>query len=76
MDDYAMKNLVMKYKAIAPWKRKMIKLIFGIVIGAGIGFAYYKFVGCSTGTCPLTSNPFISTLYGAVMGVLISGMNG
>lgn len=54
----------------------MIGLIIGIVIGAAIGFTYYKFVGCASGTCPLTSNPFISTLYGAVMGALIAGING
>ena len=48
--------------------------IIGIVIGAVLGYGYYRLVGCSTGTCPITSNPYISTLYGAVMGVLIAGM--
>lgn len=52
----------------------MIRIVLGIVIGAALGFAYYRFIGCSTGACPLTSNPFISTIYGAVMGALISGV--
>jgi hypothetical protein len=50
----------------------ILRLVIGAVVGGGLGFAYYTFVGCSTGACPLTSNPFISTLYGAVMGVLIA----
>ena len=44
-----------------------------IVIGGGLGFLYYWKVGCRTGACPLTSNPFISTIYGAVLGALVSG---
>jgi len=55
----------------------MVKLMFGYIIGgvvgAGLGYLYYRFVGCPSGTCPITSNPYISTLYGAVMGLLISG---
>lgn len=50
----------------------MLRLILGAVIGGGLGFAYYKFVGCSTGACPLTSNPIISTIYGSVVGALLA----
>jgi hypothetical protein len=54
-------------------KRPMIlRIIIGIVIGGGLGFGWYKFVGCSTGTCPLTSNPVISTIFGAVFGALLA----
>jgi len=52
----------------------MIKLVIAIVIGAGLGFAYYRFIGCSSGTCPITSNPYISTIYGAVLGALVAGL--
>ncbi len=48
-----------------------LRLIIGAIIGGGLGFAYYKFVGCSSGTCPLTSSPVISTIYGVVVGTLI-----
>ncbi len=50
----------------------IIRLIIGVVIGAGLGFAYYKFVGCSSGACPITSNPYISSLYGALIGGMLS----
>ena len=50
----------------------ILRIIIGIIVGGGLGFGWYKLVGCSTGTCPLTSNPFISTIYGAVLGVLIA----
>jgi len=50
----------------------ILKLIIGALLGGGLGFAYYKFVGCSSGTCPLTSHPVVSTLYGAVLGGLIA----
>ena len=49
-----------------------LKIILGVLVGGGLGFAYYRFIGCASGTCPLTSNPYTSTIYGAVIGVLIA----
>jgi len=46
--------------------------IIGTVIGGLLGLLYYKKVGCPTGTCPITSNPYGSMIYGAVMGFLIA----
>lgn len=43
-----------------------------VAVGAAAGYAYYRFIGCKTGACPLTSNPWISTLYGALIGLLIA----
>jgi hypothetical protein len=47
-----------------------LKFIIAPVIGGALGFIYYKTIGCSTGTCPITSNPWISTIYGIIMGLL------
>jgi len=49
------------------------KLIVSVLVGGLIGFGLYRFVGCSTGACPITSNPWISTIYGMVLGGLLSG---
>ncbi len=45
--------------------------ILGIVIGGLAGFLYWKFVGCQSGTCPITSSPVNSTLWGVVLGGLL-----
>lgn len=52
------------------YKRELI----GIGFGAIAGYLYWKFIGCSSGTCAITSKPFNSSLYGALMGFLVAGM--
>jgi len=47
--------------------------IIGVVIGSMGGYLYYSLVGCSSGTCAITSNPINSTLYGSLMGGLLFG---
>lgn len=51
------------------------KLYFiGALVGAIAGFLYWKYVGCLTGTCAVTSNPVRSTFYFAFMGAIAFGM--
>jgi hypothetical protein len=50
----------------------ILRTIIGVVVGGGLGYAYYRLVGCSTGTCPLTSNPFITIICGGVFGALVA----
>ena len=52
------------------WKRYLPMMILAAVGLIG-GFLYYRFVGCASGACLITSNPYISTLYGGVLGALI-----
>lgn len=52
----------------------MLKMFIGAVIGGVLGYLYYKLVGCSTGTCPITSKPLNTILYGATMGLLLSSV--
>jgi hypothetical protein len=49
------------------------RTVLSIVLGAAGGLAYQRFVGCRKGTCAITSNPYVSTIYGAFMGFLLSG---
>ena len=48
--------------------------LLGLVVGAIGGYAYYYFIGCNDGSCPLTSKPYISIGFGAVFGYLIFDM--
>lgn len=52
-------------------KKILIKMSLFAVAGAVLGYAYYFFIGCRTGSCPLTGNPLISTLYGMLMGTVL-----
>lgn len=38
------------------------------LLGAVAGFLYYYYIGCSSGTCAIISNPYKSTMMGAFIG--------
>jgi hypothetical protein len=51
------------------------KLYFiGAILGGIAGYFYWQQIGCSSGTCMITSRPVNSTLYGAMMGSLLLGI--
>ncbi len=56
----ATKNLLKKYRLT----------LIGLVVGAIGGYLYYHFIGCESGSCAITSKPFNSTVYGALLGGL------
>jgi hypothetical protein len=49
-------------------------LIIFSVIGTVGGFLYWKFVGCRSGTCPIKSVWYWSTLYGTLFGFLVGSI--
>jgi hypothetical protein len=61
---------MMKVKAIL---QSNFLYLIGAFIGAISGFLYWKYVGCISGTCSITSSPINSTAYFALMGGLLFG---
>jgi len=59
-----------KIKAI--FSNMILRTIIGIVIGGIAGFLYYKLIGCRSGSCPITSSPFSSIIFGAIFGGLMA----
>lgn len=54
-----------------PGKRHR-RVLIGLVVGAALGLAYQHLVGCSTGTCPITAHWWTASLYGALVGFLVT----
>lgn len=53
-------------------KKDKVKIAIGIVVGGIFGFLLYRFIGCKTGYCPITRNPWISIIYGMFLGLLLT----
>jgi hypothetical protein len=49
-------------------------LIILTIIGLTGGFLYWKFIGCVSGTCPIKSVWYWSTLYGGLIGFLLGSI--
>jgi len=52
-------------------RKRVILLAVGAFAGAMAGYLYWKFIGCNSGTCLISSKPLNSTLYFSVMGALL-----
>ena len=57
-------------------KNKLKKILRPLLFTAGgalAGLIYYYAVGCSSGSCVITSNPLSSMFYLGLAGLLLSG---
>lgn len=59
-----MKRFIKKHK----WS-----LIF-IVPGLIGGFLYWNYIGCNSGSCPITSVWYNSSIYGAILGFALGSL--
>jgi hypothetical protein len=67
-----MEPLELKMRILRLERKKMLAIILGVIAGGVVGFLYYRFIGCASGTCKIASNPYISTVYWALLGGLIA----
>lgn len=49
-------------------KKKISFILIGLIIGGFLGFAYYYFIGCKSGQCPIASNKYKMIALGMFLG--------
>ena len=49
-----------------------MKIIISVFVGGVIGFLVGYVSKCSSGGCPITSDQLVSTLFGAVIGLVVA----
>jgi thioredoxin 1 len=53
-------------------KAMFVQLVAGLLIGGGVGAALGYYGKCTSGTCPLTANPYRGAFLGSLMGGLLA----
>lgn len=56
------------------WLKQSWITLLAAGLGAGAGAAYALKIGCVTGGCPITSSPWLSGLFGAVLAWSLAGV--
>lgn len=52
----------------------MMNYLIAAIIGGIFGyFVLYRLIGCSSGSCSITANPYLSIVYGIIIGVIVVG---
>jgi len=51
--------------------KKIIMILIGTILGGIAGYLYWNYIGCSSGSCAITSVWYKSTLYGMFMGGML-----
>ena len=56
------------------WVKKHLRVLVFTLSGVVAGLLYHLTVGCSTGSCVISENPFSSMLYMGLIGLVLSGL--
>jgi len=54
-------------------RKHIIAIIFSVA-GSAAGLLYWRFVGCTSGTCIIKSVWYLSTFYGLILGWVTGGL--
>ena len=52
-------------------RKRITYPVLGVAIGIVAGYLYYYYIGCNSGSCPITSSPWSSMGIGGLMGWLL-----
>lgn len=52
-------------------KQYLYAVVLFTAFGVVGGYTYYALVGCNTGSCAITSNPYMSMAWGGLLGYLM-----
>ena len=69
-----LKKHYLKILNMKSWILNNKLLIAGVILGSIGGYLYWQQIGCSSGTCMITSKWHNSTAYGGLMGGLLFSM--
>lgn len=59
---------------IKTYIKKSRLTIIGVIAGSLGGYLFWLYIGCMSGTCPITSSPLNSAIFGSVIGGLVFSM--
>ena len=52
--------------------KAFLKTVAGIAGGVLLGYLYYYFIGCKSGSCAITGSPYGSMLFGGILGMYVT----
>lgn len=54
------------------WNKQAFRMLIGALGGAVLGALYWNFIGCNSGSCPLTNNPYKTVIFFTIMGAVFT----